>query len=80
MGASAVLIVDARDAARTGANEAVLGATGIRMHLLPDGATFDFESLALPAISPDGHSIVFGASSADGRRQLWLRRSLQPVG
>lgn len=44
MGASAVLIVDARDAARTGANEAVLGATGIRMHLLPDGATFDPKS------------------------------------
>ena len=44
MGASAVLIVDARDATRTGATEAVLGATGIRMHLLPDGATFDPKS------------------------------------
>lgn len=44
MGASAVLIVDARDATRTGATEAVLGASGIRMHLLPDGATFDPKS------------------------------------
>ena len=44
IGASAVLIVDARDATRTGATEAVLGATGIRMHLLPDGATFDPKS------------------------------------
>lgn len=44
MGTSAVLIVDARDATRTGATEAVLGASGIRMHLLPDGATFDPKS------------------------------------
>jgi len=44
MGASAVLIVDAREASRTGAAEPVLGATGVRMHLLPDGATFDPKS------------------------------------
>lgn len=41
MGASSVLIVDARDAARTPANAAVLGASGVRMHVLPAGATFD---------------------------------------
>jgi len=44
MGASAVLIVDARDATRTSATDPVLGASGIRMHLLPDGATFDVKS------------------------------------
>lgn len=44
MGASAVLIVDARDATRTSATDAVLGASGVRMHLLPDGATFDPKS------------------------------------
>jgi cyanophycinase len=41
MGASTVLIVDARDAKRTPADASVLGASGVRMHLLPSGATFD---------------------------------------
>ncbi len=41
MGASSVLIVDARDAKRTSAGAPVLGASGVRMHVLPDGATFD---------------------------------------
>lgn len=41
MGASSVLIVDARNAERTSATAAVLGASGARMHVLPDGATFD---------------------------------------
>lgn len=41
MGASSVLIVDARDATRTSAAASVLGATGVRMHVLPGGATFD---------------------------------------
>ena len=41
MGASAVLVVDARDAVRSAGGAPVLGATGVRMHLLPDGATFD---------------------------------------
>lgn len=44
MGASTVMIVDAREATRTGAADAVLGASGIRMHLLPNGATFDPKS------------------------------------
>jgi cyanophycinase len=44
MGASSVLVVDARDARRTSANSAVLGASGVRMHLLPDGATYDPKS------------------------------------
>jgi cyanophycinase len=44
MGASSVLIVDARDAQRTSATAPVLGASGVRMHLLPDGATFDPKS------------------------------------
>lgn len=41
MGASTVLIVDARRAQRTAASASVLGAGDVRMHLLPDGATFD---------------------------------------
>jgi len=41
MGASAVLVVDARPADRTDADAPVLGATGVRMHVLPNGATFD---------------------------------------
>jgi cyanophycinase len=41
MGASAVLIVDAREAQRTRGDAPVLGATAVRMHLLPNGATFD---------------------------------------
>ncbi|MCC6242531.1 MAG: cyanophycinase [Gemmatimonadaceae bacterium] len=41
MGASSVLIVDAREARRTGGSAPVLGASGVRMHLLPDGATFN---------------------------------------
>jgi len=41
MGVSSVLIFDARDAKRTAADAAVLGASGVRMHLLPSGATFD---------------------------------------
>ena len=41
LGASSVLIVDAREATRTAASASVLGATGVRMHVLPSGATFD---------------------------------------
>lgn len=41
MGASAVLIVDARNALRTPDGASVLGASGVQMHLLPHGATFD---------------------------------------
>lgn len=40
-GASAVIIYDARDAAITPANAQVLGAEGIRVHLLPAGSRFD---------------------------------------
>lgn len=40
-GASSALIVDARDARRTGPASPVLGASGARMHLLPAGSTFD---------------------------------------
>lgn len=44
MGASSVLIIDAREADRTSPESAVLGASGVRMHLLPDGATFNPKS------------------------------------
>ncbi|WP_396216480.1 cyanophycinase [Gemmatimonas sp.] len=43
-GASAALIIDAREATRTAADRDVLGASNVRMHLLPDGATFDPKS------------------------------------
>ena len=40
-GASAALVVDARQAATTRAAARTLGATGLRVHLLPAGSTFD---------------------------------------
>ena len=43
--------------------------------LPPENAEFDFSlTYALPAISPDGTRIVFGARQKGGRQQLWLRR------
>jgi Tol biopolymer transport system component len=43
--------------------------------LPPDGAEFDFnQPFALPALSPDGSLVVFGARSKENKRQLWLRR------
>ena len=42
--------------------------------LPPDKTTGDFStSLALPALSPDGNRLVFGARGADGKSPLWVR-------
>lgn len=41
LGNSVVIVYDARRSATTPATDQVLGATGIRMHVLPPGATFD---------------------------------------
>lgn len=41
VGESAVVVYDARSAEITRPDQAVLGATDLRMHLLPAGATFD---------------------------------------
>ncbi len=42
--------------------------------LPPDGTALDFTNgLSLPALSPDGKRIVFGARSADGKAPLWVR-------
>jgi serine/threonine protein kinase/Tol biopolymer transport system component len=42
--------------------------------LPPDNTTLDFTNgLSLPALSPDGRRIVFGARSADGKTPLWVR-------
>ena len=51
LGASAVVIYDARNAAVTASSAATLGATGIAMHVLPAGSSFDPRSGAasLPA-------------------------------
>jgi len=40
-GASVAMVFDARGAAITGTSRPVLGATGIRMHVLPAGSRFD---------------------------------------
>ena len=48
--------------------------------LPPEGAEFAFRSpFAVPAISPDGTRIVFGARTKDGKTQLWLRRLDSPT-
>ncbi len=48
--------------------------------LPPDGAEFDFgTSFALPALSPDGKYIVFGAKPKNGETDLWLRRLDSPA-
>jgi Tol biopolymer transport system component len=42
--------------------------------LPPDNATADYTNgLGLPALSPDGKRIVFGARAADGKTPLWVR-------
>jgi len=43
-GASAAVIYDARSAAITPSSSHVLGATGMRMHVLPAGSTFDVKT------------------------------------
>jgi WD40 repeat protein len=49
----------------------------VRSTLLPpDNTTFysDFtQGIGLPALSPDGKRIVFGARNADGTNPLWVR-------
>jgi eukaryotic-like serine/threonine-protein kinase len=48
--------------------------------LPPQGAEFAFTDgpLALPALSPDGNSLVFGVKTRDGKHQLALRRLDSP--
>jgi len=42
--------------------------------LPPDNTMFDFSNgLGLPAVSPDGRRIIFGARTADGKNPLWVR-------
>ena len=48
--------------------------------LPPSNGQFDFnEPYAMPAISPDGTFIVYGAKTQDGKQQLWLRRLDSPT-
>ena len=52
--------------------------------LPPEGADFSFDApSALPALSPDGRRIVFGAKPKNGKTTLWLRQldspSAQPL-
>ena len=49
--------------------------------LAPTGTEYDFTSPpgALPALSPDGTRLVFGAKSKDGKMQLWMRRLDSPT-
>jgi eukaryotic-like serine/threonine-protein kinase len=40
----------------------------------PENTSFDFGAgLNLPALSPDGRRIVFGARGTDGKTELWMR-------
>jgi serine/threonine protein kinase/dipeptidyl aminopeptidase/acylaminoacyl peptidase len=42
--------------------------------LPPDNTSLDFTNgLGLPALSPDGKRIVFGARTSDGKNPLWVR-------
>ena len=42
--------------------------------LPPENTTVDFtQGVGLPALSPDGRRIVFGARTADGKTPLWVR-------
>ena len=42
--------------------------------LPPDNTEWDFTNgLGLPALSPDGRRIVFGARTSDGKNPLWVR-------
>ncbi len=42
--------------------------------LAPEKATFDFtDGRGLPALSPDGRRLVFGARTSDGATPLWVR-------
>jgi Tol biopolymer transport system component len=47
----------------------------VRSTILPPANTMlDFpQGVGLPALSPDGQRIVFGARTADGKRPLWVR-------
>src|ERR1700675_2686459 len=47
----------------------------LRMSILPpDNTTPDFPNgMGLPALSPDGKRIVFGAQTSDGKAPLWVR-------
>ncbi len=56
--------------------EAPLPQPALNATLLPpENTEFDFTGAnALPALSPDGTRIVFGARQKGGRTQLWVRR------
>jgi serine/threonine protein kinase/Tol biopolymer transport system component len=47
----------------------------LRANILPpDNTTLDFTNgVGVPALSPDGKRIVFGARSSDGKTPLWVR-------
>ncbi|MFM2125974.1 MAG: hypothetical protein RL328_2425 [Acidobacteriota bacterium] len=47
--------------------------------LPPEGGEFNFGTYGLPAISPDGMRIVYGARAMEGKTQLWLRRLDSPA-
>jgi eukaryotic-like serine/threonine-protein kinase len=72
---AAIAVVAALILAFLYSRETLPEAAVLRMSiLLPDNTTPDFPNgLGLPALSPDGKRIVFGAQTSDGKSPLWVR-------
>jgi hypothetical protein len=51
----------------------VSAASAFRATLMPRLEVRDFRSTRGRALSPNGKTLAFVASTADGRKQIWLR-------
>jgi Tol biopolymer transport system component len=53
--------------------------TAVVRSVIPPPDKTSFETQGVPALSPDGRSLVFGTQSADGISHLWLRTLASPA-